>query len=225
VSPSPSDPLGRWSDLHGQIPPKGLIGAWLRLIHALAGPLVRRGVSPDSVTLAGLLVAVLALPPAAGGGRWPVLAAGLIALSGVFDGVDGAIAVRTDRVTAWGSVLDSSCDRVADGCFVGALWLAGAPVGWCVAGAALALLHEQLRAGARLNGMREVGVVTVSERPTRVIVSAAFVLAAGVYPGAAPAWATAGAIVWTGLGLVGFTQLVIVVHRRLAGPMSDEPTK
>ena len=96
-----------------------------------------------------------------------------------------------------------------------ALWLLGAP-GWaCWTGGGLALLHEYVRARAAAGGMAGIGVVTVSERPTRVIVTAAFLLGAGLFPGAAIAWATAGAAVWVVLGGAGLAQLLIVVRRRL----------
>ena len=154
------------------------------------------------------------LPVVAAGGRWPLLAVLMIVGAGLLDSLDGAVAVLTDRVTRWGAVMDAVCDRIADLCFVAALALAGADPGWCVAGGALALLHEQLRASARAVGMSEVGVVTVSERPTRVIVTAAFLLGAGLYPGAA--WATAGALTWCLAGAAGFAQLIIVVRRSLS---------
>ena len=57
--------------------------------------------------------------------------------------------------------------------------------------------------------------MTVSERPTRVIVTAMFLLGAGLYPGAAHLWAGAGAAAWTVLGAVALVQLLLVVHRRL----------
>ena len=67
--------------------------------------------------------------------------------------------------------------------------------------------------------MTEIGVVTVWERPTRVIVTAAFLLGAAIYrsysAGASAAWARAAAWVWVGLGVVGFLQLGVVVRRRL----------
>jgi phosphatidylglycerophosphate synthase len=207
--------LEQWSRLHGGVPPRGLVGGWLRVVHVCARPFVVLGVAPNAVTVAGLLVAVLALPSAAAGGRWPLLAVITVLVSALLDSVDGAVAVLTGRVSRLGAVLDPACDRLADLCFLGTLWLAGAAAGWCVAGGVLALLHEQLRASARANGMSEVGVVTVSERPTRVIVTAAFLLGAGLYPAAAPAWSTAGAIAWTGLGIIGVIQLAIAVKRRL----------
>jgi phosphatidylglycerophosphate synthase len=210
------DYLSEWSNRHGGVPPLGLVGGWLRISYTLARPLARLGVAPNTVTLAGLAMAGLALPPAAGGGHWPLLAVLAIVISGVLDSVDGAVALLTGRISRRGAVLDPACDRLAELCFAGSLWLAGAVAGWCVAAGTLALLHEQLRASARVNGMQEVGVVTVAERPTRVIVAAAFLLAAGLYPGSASTWATVGAVVWTGLGTVALVQLSIVVTRRLS---------
>jgi CDP-diacylglycerol--glycerol-3-phosphate 3-phosphatidyltransferase len=209
------DYLARWSALHGGVPPRGLVGGWLRIAHFASKPLVTGRVSPDLITLTGLLVALLALPPAAGGAHWPLLAALTVVLAALLDSLDGAVAVQTDRVSRAGAVLDQTCDRIADLAFVGTLWLAGAPAAWCVAGGALAWLHEQVRSSARGAGMSEVGVVTVSERPTRVIVTAAFLLGAGLYPAAGATWAFAGAIGWTALGLIGLVQLSTVLRRHL----------
>jgi CDP-diacylglycerol--glycerol-3-phosphate 3-phosphatidyltransferase len=113
-------------------------------------------------------------------------------------------------------VLDSACDRLADAAYCLALLLAGAPAWAAASGAALALLHEYVRARAAVAGMPEIGVVTISERPTRVIVTAMFLLGAGVFSGAGHLWATAGAAAWAVLGVVGLVQLLLVVHRRLA---------
>jgi CDP-diacylglycerol--glycerol-3-phosphate 3-phosphatidyltransferase len=92
-----------------------------------------------------------------------------------------------------------------------------------VAGAALAWLHEYVRARAAVAGMPEIGVVTVSERPTRVIMTAMFLLGAGIYPSAATRWAGAGAAAWTVVGVAGLIQLLLVVHRRLADADSAAP--
>jgi len=209
------DYLREWSGRHGGVAPRGLVGGWLRISYTLAGPPARLGVAPTTITLAGLGLAALALPPAAAGGRWPLLAVLAITLSGILDSLDGAVAVLSGRVSRRGAVLDPACDRLAELCFAGSLWLAGAAAGWCVAAGALSLLHEQVRWSARVNGMAEVGVVTVAERPTRVIVAAAFLLGAGLYPDAAWSWATVGAVVWAGLGVAGLVQLSTVVWRRL----------
>jgi hypothetical protein len=82
-----------------------------------------------------------------------------------------------------------------------------------VAGGALMFLLEFVRARAGAAGMSEVGVITVWERPTRVIVTAAFLLCAGLF--ADEVWASLGAAAWVGLGVVGLGQLLVVVRRRL----------
>jgi phosphatidylglycerophosphate synthase len=216
VVPERDEFLSRWSDLHGGVSPRGLVGGWLSLIYPLARPLAAARVPPIVPTLLGVALAVAALGPAAAGGRWVLPAVALVVLSAALDSVDGAVAVLTGRVTARGAVLDGLCDRISDLAYVGALWLTGAPAGWCVAGGAIALLHEQLRASARATGLTEVGAVTVSERPTRVIVTAAFLLGAGLYPATAGDWATGGAVAWTVVGAVGFVQLYLALSRRLS---------
>jgi hypothetical protein len=49
-----------------------------------------------------------------------------------------------------------------------------------------------------------------------VIVTAMFLLGAGLYPAAGHLWAAAGAAAWVVLGVVGLVQLLLVVRRRLA---------
>lgn len=209
--------LERWSRLHGDVDParSRLVGGWLRLVYALARPLARAGVVPDAVTLGGLVAAGLVAWLAALGGPWFAVAALVVVLSGLLDGLDGAVALLTDRATRFGFVLDSLVDRVADLLYLLALWLAGAPAGVCVAAGAVTLLHEYTRARAAAGGLPDVGVVTVAERPTRVVITTAFLLAAASYPAAAEEWARAGAVAWLAVSVVGLTQLLVVVRRRL----------
>ena len=82
-------------------------------------------------------------------------------------------------------------------------------------GGTLMGLHEYTRARAAAAGMSEIGVVTVGERPTRVIVTAVFLACAGIYGAGDPMWATLAAAGWVGLGVVGLGQLLVVVRRRL----------
>jgi CDP-diacylglycerol--glycerol-3-phosphate 3-phosphatidyltransferase len=207
--------LSAWSGAHGDAPTGGVIGAWLGVVHLFASPLVRRGLGPDAVTALALGAAVGATAASAAGGRWVLASVVLVVLSGLLDGLDGAVAVLSDRVTRWGAVLDAVGDRLAEAAFVGALWLAGAP-GWlCVAAGAVAWLHEYLRARAGQLGMAEVGVISVAEKPTRVIVTAMFLLGAAVYPVHAAAWSGAGAAAWATLGAIGLLQLAAAVHRTL----------
>lgn len=194
----------RWAALHGGHEPSEhpLTRVWLSAAYAVAGPLQRW--RPLAVTALGLAVA-LAVPGAIGLG-WPLPAAALVLASGLLDSVDGAVAIGTGRDSPAGYVWDSVADRLADTAYVTALWLAGAP-GWlCLLAGGLGGLQEYIRARAGAAGMREIGVVTVAERPTRVIV-AALGLALGA--------ATIGAGVAVVLGVVGLAQVSRVVAGRL----------
>lgn len=206
--------LDRWAELHGGYDPRrsALVGRWLRLAHALGRPLARAGVSPWLLTALGVLVAAAALAPAAAGGRWLALAALLVAVSGLLDSLDGAVAVVGGRESRAGFVLDSVADRASDAANLGAIWLAGADAWVCVVGGGLAFLAEYVRARAGQAGMSEVGVVTVGERATRVAVAAAFLLAGAV---AGPPWPELGAWAWLVLAAVATAQLLVVTTRRL----------
>jgi CDP-diacylglycerol--glycerol-3-phosphate 3-phosphatidyltransferase len=207
----------RWAALHGGADVTGVVGGWLVVSRALATPLARTRIPPSAVTVVAVLVGLAAVPPAVARGRWLLLAAVLVALSGVLDGLDGSVAVLQDRVSRWGHVLDSVCDRVAEAGFAAALYVAGAPglvaVGW----AAVGWLQEYLRARAHVAGMTGIEVVTVSERPTRIAVAAMFLLGAGLYPPAGPAWVTVGVMAGLLAALVGLVQLLVVVHRVASG--------
>ena len=125
----------------------------------------------------------------------------------------------TGRATAFGAVLDSVADRCSDLLYLVALWAVGAPVGVCVLGGVLMMLLEYTRARAAAGGMTEIGVVTVWERPTRVVVTGAFLLGAAIYrdhsSASSATWASWASWVWAALGVVGLVQLLVVVRRRL----------
>lgn len=208
--------LEQWSHLHGGARPTGVVGGWLRVVHAVARPLARLRVPPDLVTLLGLVVACCA-PWLAGQGRAGLVAAAVVVfLSGLVDSLDGAVAVMTGRVTRWGAVLDAVADRLSDAVFVAALWVAGAPPQACLAAVALTWLHEYLRARAQAAGMAGIGTLTVAERPTRVIVVGMFLLATAARPD--EPWPAIGSWALVGLGLVGLGQLGVVVRRTLSAP-------
>ncbi|MFC6238752.1 CDP-alcohol phosphatidyltransferase family protein [Longivirga aurantiaca] len=209
--------LDRWSTLHGGYDPRTsrIVGPWLTVVHAVATPFARLRVPPDVVTLLGGLVSVLAVWLCTLGDRWVILAAVVVGLSGLTDSLDGAVAVMTGRETRWGAVLDSVVDRVSDVVFLVALWVVGAPPVACLLAGVLLFTQEYARARATAIGMDDVGVVTIGERPTRVIVVAMFLLAAGIYPASASFWASLGAWASVGIGAVALVQLLIVVRRRL----------
>ena len=218
AAPPPPDRdsyFDRWAATHGGYDPRSnaLVRRWLGIAYAVARPLAAARVPPDVVTFCGVTASAGVLALAGLGGAWLLLAAGLAVVAGLLDNLDGAVAVLRGRVSAFGTVLDSTCDRVSDLFLVAALWAAGAPALASVLGGALMVVQEYARATAAAAGMREVGVVTVWERPTRVIVTAAFLASAAAL---GDPWPELGAWVWVCLGVVGVVQLSVVVRRRLS---------
>jgi phosphatidylinositol phosphate synthase len=97
-----------------------------RVLTPFAAFLIRRGVSPDTVTLlgtAGVVAGALVFFPR-GEFFWGTIVITLFVFS---DLVDGNMARQLGRSSRWGAFLDSTLDRVADGAvFSGlALWYAG----------------------------------------------------------------------------------------------------
>jgi CDP-diacylglycerol--glycerol-3-phosphate 3-phosphatidyltransferase len=188
---------------------------WLGLIYRCSVPLARRGIAPTAITLSGVLAAAALLAPAAAGGAWPLLAALLLLGNGVLDSVDGCVALLTGRATRWGFVLDSVADRVSDSLLFVALWLVGAPAAVCIAAGSIAVLQEYVRARAGTAGFSDIGVVTVAERPTRIIVGCLGLAAAGVAASRAATVSTVAAAALLCLGVLGCCQLLIAIRRAL----------
>lgn len=211
--------LARWRRLHGGYDParSRLVSGWLWLVYGLARPLVAARAPADALTAAAVVLAAVAVAVCAQGGRWVVLGALVVGLSGLLDGLDGAVAVVSGREGPWGGVLDAVADRVTDALLLLALWVVGAPAGACLAAGVLAFVGEYARARAGGLGVTEIAVLTVGERPTRVTVTATFLLAAGTLPAGAAGWAAAGAYLLVLLAVVTLAQLLPALHHRLSG--------
>jgi CDP-diacylglycerol--glycerol-3-phosphate 3-phosphatidyltransferase len=231
-----ADYLTGWREVHGLEPHRmvgGFVEAYLRLPHMLARPLARCGISPDLVTLVGLLVAAASIPAYLAGGRW-LLGAGLAVLgSGLCDQLDGAVAVLQRRTTPFGAVWDSTVDRLCDlVLLVGpAAWLlrdvggsvASSATWGLVAGGALLFLLEYVRARSQAVGYIDAQVVTPAERPTRVVLAAAAGLVSGALLAGGAEARTAG-LVWAvtawGLALLTLVSVAMLLldARRRGGP-------
>jgi len=202
-----------WSALHGGFDPdkaSPLVRGWIRLAYRGGFLLARLGVGPMVVTGAGLLLSAAVPVVVALGPAGLPLGALLVLLASVADGLDGAVAVVAGRTSRLGFVVDSVADRLGELAWLVAFWLAGAP-GWLVVAAgAVSWLHEYVRARAIAAGMREIGAVTVAERPTRVIVTIA-----GLALGNAGPALTLAAAAWLALGVAGLVQLAVAVRRDL----------
>jgi phosphatidylglycerophosphate synthase len=196
-------------------PSAGFLGGYLRVSYALSAPLARRGVQPDVLTLLGVWPAAAALAAAHGGGRWTLAAAACVVLSAQIDGLDGCVAGLTGRATARGYVLDSVADRVSDAVFAAALVAAGGRAWAGVTAVSALMMLEYLRARSGNAGQGEVGVVTVGERPSRVIAAAVGLAAVGVAPAHAAAIGTGSLLIMAGLAAAGFVQLAVHLARHL----------
>jgi len=228
--PAPHEPAGRpipdreayydgWSALHGGYDPRSsiLTRLWLGWAYEVARPLAQRGVTPDAVTTAGVAVTAGVLPFAAAGGRWAFGGGLVVVASGLLDNLDGAVAVLTGGASSWGYVVDSLADRASDALYLLALRLAGAPAGWCAGAAAAVVLLEYGRARAANAGFSEIGVVTVGERPTRIIVTAVALAGVAAAPRHARWVAGAGASATAGVSLIGSVQFLRTARRALHG--------
>jgi phosphatidylglycerophosphate synthase len=191
------------------------VRGWLAIAYTVARPLAAFRVPPSVVTLAGLVLAWAVVPIAGAGGRWPFLAAVVVVLSGLVDSLDGTVAVLTDRVSRGGALLDAVCDRVADAAYGAALWVVGAPAWLALGWVGLSLLAEYARARGQAILGAAVDVVTVGERPTRIVVAAIFLAAAGVFVGHASDIAAVGAAAGAGAAAVGLVQLAVALRARL----------
>lgn len=171
-----SDHVRHWAALHATEPPGGVVGGWLKGAAAVARPLARAGVPPDVVTVAALVAALAAVPLAAVDG-WigPASAGVAVAVSGLLDALDGAVAVQAGRTTRVGFLLDSALDRLADAAFPVALALAAgggtAATRLAIGAVAVCWWLEYVRARGSLAGVVGRPLVTPGERPTRIILT------------------------------------------------------
>lgn len=101
-------------DLHARKYAEKVTGPIGSVLHKL-------GVSADGLTILGLLVAIATGFAVATGHH--LLAAVGVAVAGVPDLLDGAIARASGKVNSRGAFLDSLCDRISDAAlFIGAVW-------------------------------------------------------------------------------------------------------
>jgi phosphatidylglycerophosphate synthase len=219
--------LDRWSALHGGYDPRGnfWLRGWLEMTYWIARPLAKVGILPDMLTIWSIWLACAVFPPALAGGRWQILAGWILVVSGLGDTLDGCVAALNDRATRFGYVLDSLVDRINDVVYLLAVWVVGGPAALAIAAGVLLFLQEYTRARAGNAGLDEVGVVTVGERATRVILTSASIHFGGVFLGYEALVATIGLVALVVVGLVSNYQVIRYVRRRLSEPLpvADPP--
>ena len=151
-----------WSALHGGAEIKGIVKAWLAISYSSAKFLSKLRVTPNVLTLLGVLFAVaMAANPLS---LWAIP---LLVLSLYADGIDGSVAIYQKRQSAFGAILDSVADRISEALWFYVAYRIGAPA-WLVLGTyVIASTQEYARARLGGLGISDVGVVTPAERPVR----------------------------------------------------------
>ncbi len=190
-----------------------------RLFTPLAAALLKRGISPDAVTVFGTLGVVI------GGVVFYPL--GELWWGSVFitafiftDLLDGNMARQSGRSSPWGAFLDSSMDRIGDAAIFGGLTLYFAGRGDSLSNAYLALLclvlgfvTSYVKAKAESLSLRcEGGIAERADRLTVILVATGFV---GLF---LPMWVLTVVLVLLALASA-FTvaQRVAMVHAQTKG--------
>ena len=165
----------------------------------------RMGLTPNLVTIIGLLIAVAAAY-LIGVGQW--WAGGLVALfAGIFDMFDGALARNTGRASDFGALLDSTIDRVSEAVVLlgvlayyltsdndlGAMLVYGALVG--------SIMVSYMR--ARSEGLGIDCKVGVMQRPERVALTGLGLIVAHWIP----------VVMLIVLGVIATLTTVTAIHR------------
>jgi CDP-diacylglycerol--glycerol-3-phosphate 3-phosphatidyltransferase len=142
--------------------------------------LVASGVSPNLLTIAGLVVSIAAGAFAAG--KDFALAGSLYFLGGALDVLDGRVARRAGRSSAAGALLDSVCDRWGEFVVMGGIGFAVRNDAVALAGVLLTIAGSQMvsytRARAEALGVSlAIGLMQRSERV--VLIGLGLVVAGG----------------------------------------------
>ena len=201
--------FSRWSSLHNNAPTTGIVGGWLRISYRLAQLANRLHLTPNGLTLLGLLLSIAAMPH-------PTLALVLVPLSLACDGIDGSLALIQQRQSQLGALFDSLADRVAEACWLYIFYRMGAPLWAAVAMWTLGAIQEYARARITSLGVIDLGVVTPMERPMR---ASALFIALVIY---LLGWSFAPAILYVALALQSISVLLVV---RFASQSLRQPSQ
>ncbi len=171
------------------------------LAEALGRSLSKIGISPNALTVAGLVFSILTPVVAILFNPWSSLA--LMILSATFDFLDGAVAKATGNISKKGAFLDSFSDRVADAAYILTLKLLG--IDWVPAFLFVitAFLISYARARGEALGLKMEGV-GLMERGDRIIaIGTALILLCMGYV------RIATIIVWVSIALC----IITIIHR------------
>ena len=198
----------RWAGEHGHVSTRGLVGAWLRVSHRLAKICTALRISPNALTVLGVFAAggtALFSP------QWWI--AFLLLLSLLCDGIDGSMAIVQNKADKLGATLDSVADRISESFWAIAFYRLGAPLTWVVALWMVATIQEYVRARLGSEGVREIGVITLAERPVRALALLIAIILAQFH--VTSGWVNGVAIIITSLQIISFAQILIFARKSL----------
>ncbi|MFD5511064.1 phosphatidylinositol phosphate synthase [Streptomyces sp. NPDC059761] len=187
-----------------------------RVLTPFAAFLLRRGVSPDAVTLigtAGVVAGALVFFPR-GEFFWGTITITLFVFS---DLVDGNMARQAGVSSRWGAFLDSTLDRVADAAIFGglALWYAGNGNDNVLCAVAIfCLASGQVVSYTKARGESiglPVAVNGLIERAERLVISLVAAGLAGLQTFGVPSWI--GVLLPIALWVVAVGSLVTLIQR------------
>lgn len=197
----------QWSELHGGASISGVVKGWLWLSFRIAKVLHTLHISPHLLTGMGVIAGILTIPTAQT--PW---AMALLALSLLGDGLDGSLAIFGKQTSVRGALIDSVSDRVTEFAWLVAFIRIGGPLALVGGAWAIANAQEYLRARAGGLGVREIGVVTIAERPVR---ASLFLIGLVAYQWDLH-WISAIAGIWLALQLISLVQVARASYRRLS---------
>ncbi|WP_407342818.1 phosphatidylinositol phosphate synthase [Pengzhenrongella phosphoraccumulans] len=148
-------------------------GLMTKVMTPIADLLLRRGISPDAVTITGTVAVVTAALWLYPTGH--LLAGTIVIMFFVMtDSLDGTMARRSGRSSSWGAFLDSTLDRFADSAiFAGlVLWFFGTGddrLAGALALACLVLGSIVPYARARAEGLGMTAAIGIAERADRLL--------------------------------------------------------
>ncbi|HVV18817.1 MAG TPA: CDP-alcohol phosphatidyltransferase family protein [Pseudonocardiaceae bacterium] len=119
-----------------------------RVTDPVGARLVRAGLTPNAITVIGTLgtvVSALVFFPL----NQLFIGSVLVTVFVLFDLLDGSMARTSGQVTPFGTVLDASCDRIADGVLFG-----------CISWWALVVAHDDITGAAALVSLVAAQVIS-----------------------------------------------------------------
>jgi len=202
------DYFDTWSSLHGGARVTGIVKVWLGAAFVLSKPFAKVRLSPNWISLVGVVASVFTYTQA----RKDFCIA-LLALALLCDGIDGTVAILSNTATKRGAMVDAICDRISEAFWAFAFFSLGAPA-WLV-GAAWVIAFTQEYSRARMAGLGEyrIDVVTIAERPVRASFLAVALLAYDLNIHAV----TTLAAVWFAFQIVSLAMVMRSGYSRLRG--------